>query len=191
MRDSLLCVSVLWIFVSSFLPSQAHPQQAVAPSVTTAVYPNKSGNQESSETSVKFRLIRILDGQSGGSIWCKTFELTTLDGQQMYTQNCPDSTKARAKEAVENYVKAADKVLSRSPEVNEKGKAIGERILVLLPKNERVPTAPDNKPHYVVLWTRGSALNKIVGERAEDVLALEKRIRRKTNAALAWDNIIE
>jgi hypothetical protein len=190
MRDSLLRVSVLWIFVSSFLPSQAHAQQAVAPAVTTAAYPNKSGDQEVSETSVKFRLIRILDGKTTSGAWCKTFEITTSDGHEMYTQNCP-RLNVTLSVVTKRWVKSAEKVLDRTQEANEKGEAVGERILLSFAKNERVQTAPDNKPHYVLLWTRGSAFNKIAGERVEDVLALEKRIRRKTNAAVAWDNIIE
>jgi len=97
----------------------------------------------------------------------------------------------RSRTEFESYVKMAETELNRSKELDEKGEPVGERSLLLLPKNPKIPSAPDNQSHYVLVWTRGPVFCKISGERKEDVMALEKRIRRNSNRAIAWPDLIE
>lgn len=151
----------------------------------------RANDAQVSESPIKFRLLRISDGKSDDGTWWKIFDLVTSEGRPLYSQVCPYFTADRSRKQLDSYVKSAEKEIVRGQELNEKGESVGERRLLLLPKSDKIPTAPDNRPHYVLVWTRGSVFNKISGERKEDVVALEECIRRKTDRVTAWPNIIE
>ena len=165
----LMIVQIQIVNVEAFVLSMPRQEKAKSsPTITET--------QDTEITKIKFKVTKISDGQSDDGTWWKIVDVETSDGHPVYEQRCPYASTKRAQKQFDSYIKLADKVLWRRKELDSRGEMFGERALALLPRNSGVQIPPDDRPHYVLFWHRGSVFNKIVGEDLRDVAALESRM---------------
>jgi hypothetical protein len=137
---------------------------------------NKQGQSESSgatkhkaDTTVTFQFVLVRDGKLGDGTWFKEFVLKAPDGHEVLKRSYHFESMDRIAEEARSNSKLSDRVLSRTPELDKKGTAIGERILTCAEK--------EKKERYTLRSSRGSSVQEIRGTHLEDVLLLETAIR--------------
>lgn len=157
--------------------------------------PARSQATPGTKENITFKLQRISDGIlcptkdlncSDHDIWWKGFTLLASDGNTLYLTSIPFPSVERSKEKFESSVKEADKILRRSPELNGKGKPVGQRALGLFQETRSMKPLL-GVPHYKLFWMWNAHYWEITGEHLEDVLALEGRLKEQgINAVWGW-----
>jgi hypothetical protein len=140
-----------------------------------------------SKETLKFKLIKISDGPMDKNRllkapWFKIFSLVASNGNELYVLSIPFRTTGAARKEYQASIKSA-KIVRRNPELNKHGENIGERALVLSPGDDGL-AAPDNAPHYSVIWTSDRGYWKFTGKHLEDVSALEASLKEEGTSAL-------
>lgn len=135
--------------------------------------PSEVQSTKAEAERITFKLVRTSDGQSDdGTFWTMLY-ITASNGHTLFKQTFPYSSVGRATKEFQLFLKAAVRTLRRTPETNEKGEVVGERVLALFPRTSTMG------PHYTLFWTSGDKFSLISGEHLEDVLALENRMKEK------------
>jgi hypothetical protein len=132
---------------------------------------------------LSFRVVRISNGVADDKkTWWEAFSVLASNGQKLWVSNTPFPSVDRSDKQFQLWVKSAEKILRRAPELNEKGKLVGERVLRIFSVKSGRP--PDSAPEYSVIWTSGANLWRLSGEHLEDVLSLENRLKVDGTGAL-------
>jgi hypothetical protein len=129
--------------------------------------------QSTETTEVSFKLLKTSEGKSDDGTNWTAFNLITSDGHPVVMQNFPFSSADRADKEFQLFLKASTKVIRRTPEKNEKGQNVGDRVLAMIPRTSTMG------PHYTLFWTHGVQFSQISGEHLADVLELEKRLNQE------------
>jgi len=95
-------------------------------------------------------------------------ELLSSKDVKAYKIWIPFKSSQLAVEELERVTKLSSKVIRSEPEVDEKGKTVGRRVLVLFQEQG------SSKRRTRLCWTQGSLYQEISSESKDDVLAFEK-----------------
>jgi hypothetical protein len=132
-----------------------------------------------------FRLSLVSDGTlcpitnqkcADRGIWWKMFTLLASDGHTLYLTSIPFPSEERSNKRFQGWIEGAEKILRREPEFDSKGEQIGERALASYSAVKNMK-APSGVPHYRLFWTSGKNYVELEGERLEDVLAVENKLK--------------
>lgn len=139
----------------------------------TAADKNRGKVFMSSDNSqdLKFTAGIIFDGEreDGGRFSVQVFD--SSDGMRLTLRRDFFKSPAQANEKLQGDVKKAVEITERGPKVDESGKQIGERAVMIFvpnPKNE-------NERHATVSWTENSTYYSIQSSSLRHVLEFEKR----------------
>jgi hypothetical protein len=130
------------------------------------VVPTSKDTQQPSR--IKFKALRISNGQTPDGIWFSLTKFEAEDGSLATKLVIPFDTSARADQELRRSVKLATKVVHASSQVDEKGKVIGQRVLALY------PVADPDLPIVKLSWTMGSTYVEVSSNSMANVLELEK-----------------
>lgn len=154
-------VAILFVFAAHTLQSTQEPKSD-SPSISDKT------------EKIKFKLTSIGNGKSNDGTWWTKYDLMTSDGHALYMQWFPFSTVGRANKQFKLFLRNTTKVIQHGPEVDEKGKTIGKRVLASFAEDEK------GKTNYLVFWTSETRFCQIEGEHVDDILALESRLKEKS-----------
>jgi hypothetical protein len=115
--------------------------------------------------------------------WWEGFNVLASNGHKLSVINTPFHSVEQSDKQFHLWVKTAAKILRRGPELDENGKAVGERVLCLF-SPVKASSPPDSAPQYSVIWTSGANVWRLSGENLEDVLSLENRLHIDGTGAL-------
>lgn len=147
--------------------------------------PQRASPQSRSDPGqqLSFRVISISNGVADDKeTWWEAFSVLASNGHKLWVSNTPFSSIKRSDKQFQLWVKTAEKVLRRDPELNQDGKSVGERVLCIF--SVKAGSPPDRATEYSVIWTSGANLWRLSGEHLEDVLSLENRLKVEGNGAL-------
>lgn len=126
-----------------------------------------------------------LDCDDKDILW-KNFNLLASDGHALDLTSIPFPSVERSKKQFDIFIKRAEKILRRSPELNSNGDQVGERALGLFPEIKGTKP-PAGVPHYKLFWRWGANFWEATGEHLEDVVALEQRLKEQgMDAVREW-----
>lgn len=168
---AVLCSTISF---TGFVGGYPHLTAACIRQSTQEPKSNGSSPSDNNAPKINFKLTSIDNGRSDDGTWWTRLYIVTSDGHPLYKQCFPFSTVGRANKQFQLYLRHATKILRRGPEVDEKGKNIGERVLASFPEDEK------DKTNYRLFWRSDSLFCQIEGEYSEDILALESRLKEKS-----------
>jgi len=115
-----------------------------------------------------FRVVRMGNAKTKDGTDVFFTELLSSKGLRIHKIWIPFKSPELAEKELEEVIKLSIKVIRSKPEVDEQGKILGRRVLVLF------PSSGSDKPRTRLCWTTGSLFQEITSESTDDVLALEK-----------------
>lgn len=186
------CCVAVWVFIPGMTSSPATPRPAMLSSPAPQL---QAGSEEPSAPrqqaasgrteGVTFKSVRISDGLlPDNKTWWKTFDLVSSSGNSLFVTSTPFSTTRGASKQYELYFTGARNIIRRTPELDDKGRVVGDRALGLF-SGVKAVKPPYNVDHYSLFWRSGANFWVITGEHLQDVLALEARFRAE-GITLLW-----
>lgn len=145
-------------------------------SVTQTTQEKKSNTSTVSNNpgEIKFKLTKIGNGRSDDGTWWTEYDIRTSDGHLLHNRYFPFRTVDRANKEFRFFVKNAKRVIEQGPVVDDKGRAIGKRVLALFAEEDE-----KEKTNYRLFWTSDTLFSEIEGEYSNDLLILESRLKEK------------
>jgi len=143
--------------------------QHLAPDALGAGRPSQTKKETPRPSGIKFKATRIGNGETPDGVLYGFTKFEAEDRTLAYILVIPFSSAKRAEEELQRRIKLATKIVRSNPQVDNKGKIVGQRVLALYTGN--TPSHPLVK----LTWTIGSTFFEINSESMANVLELERQ----------------